>query len=59
MAPRLHVKKATSLYGAKGLSAPPPPGPRPHQTQYAYGNQINRDNNAQQAGLNQYQYPGD
>ena len=36
-----------------------PRGPRPHQTQYAYDNQVNRHNNAQQAGLNQYQDPGD
>jgi hypothetical protein len=47
------------LLAAKGLSAPPSPGPRPHQTQYAGDNQVNRNNNAQQAGLNQNQYPGD
>jgi hypothetical protein len=40
------------LFAAKGLSPPPPPGARPHQTQYAGDNQIDCHNNAQQAGLN-------
>jgi hypothetical protein len=54
----LEFPQAT-FYAAKGLSAPEARGPSPQQTQYAYDNQVNRHNNAQQAGLNQYQYPGE
>jgi hypothetical protein len=53
------MPRKAAFYGAPGLSAKPSPGPRSHQTQYARGNQVNRHNNAQQVGLNQYQYPGD
>jgi len=59
LAPGPECQERILFYAAKGLSAPPPRGPRPHQTQYAYDNQVNRHNNTQQAGLNQYQYPGD
>jgi hypothetical protein len=57
--PKACMPSKATFSGAKGLSAKQSPGPRPHQTQYAGDNQVNRHNNAQQAGLNQYQDPGD
>jgi hypothetical protein len=54
-----YQSQISAFYAAPGLAAPKPRGPRPHQTQYAYDNQVNRYNNAQQAGFNQDHYPGD